>query len=246
MQKLISKDFVGPKGVAAKFFFRQEIADECTIQATYKEDEYGFANLKPEPGDLMIDGGGYIGTTAILYAQLYPLARVICVEPMPENVEIIQKNIDTNKLNDRILLIQKALWGSSMKKVKVFYRDESKIGKAHKFIGSSYPDYHESVSKDYFEALTITIADIIKTGVSKQVRVLKLDVEGAEYEILANTIEEDQKKIQTIVGEYHNIRPEKITNPRSLLYNFVGDCFVDKSQGEEVKTWGSFLFERRQ
>ena len=93
MYELKIVDFYGPKGVIAKFFVRADTADECTCQATYRSDEYKFVNYPPAPGQWYIDAGGYIGTTAILYAQLYPQAKIIVIEPMPENLEMIRKNI---------------------------------------------------------------------------------------------------------------------------------------------------------
>ncbi len=245
MQNLISKSFDGPNGMHAVFFFRPNTADENTILATYKEDEYGFVNFKPAPGDAMIDAGGYVGSTAILYAQLYPEARIFCVEPLPENIEIIKKNIEVNKLGNRITLLENALWSVSGVLIPIFYRDKSTVGAVHKFVGSAFPNYHESVSKDASSAFSISLPHIMEQNKIDRVRLLKMDIEGSEYEALAGLPEIYLKKIQTMVGEYHNIHPESEEVPRSALYSLVAHFFVNQSKGEELKTWGSFLFERR-
>ncbi len=245
MQNLIPKGFDGPQGVHAVFFFRPNTADENTILATYKEDEYGFVNFKPGPGDAMIDAGGYVGSTAILYAQLYPEARIFCVEPLPENIDIIKKNIAVNYLEDRITLIQKALWDVSGVSIPIFYSDQSTVGAVHKFVGSAFPNYHETVSKEYAIAFSISLPYSMEEYNIKRIRLLKMDIEGAEYEALSGLPESYLAKIQTMVGEYHNISPGVEKVPRTLLYNLVCKKFDDRSKGAEVPTWGSFLFERK-
>jgi FkbM family methyltransferase len=245
MQLLLEKDFVSKAGVAAHFFYRPANADECTIQATYRDDEYNLQNFKPNPGDLMIDAGGYIGTTAILYAQLYPEAKVVTLEPLPENVEILRKNIEANKLGDRITILPHALWGELGNKIKVYYRDDSKIGLAHKFVGSSFPKYHESVSKQFVEAEALTLDQVMRSMNFNNVRLLKMDIEGAEFNVLANTELGTLAKIQSMVGEYHDIEPENKENARLKLYLLVTGKFENRSPGEGKTPWGPFYFERR-
>jgi hypothetical protein len=101
------------------------------------------------------------------------------------------------------------------------------------------------VSEDGVEAQNIGLVDcMVRLGVPR-VRVLKMDVEGSEYEVFRTLTEEWQRGIQTIVGEYHNIFPGEVGDPRTKLYEMVKNMFEDRSQSTETKTWGSFLFERR-
>ncbi len=245
MQNLAFKGFEGPGDLHAVFNYRPGTADENTILATYKEDEYKFATLPPAPGDWMIDAGGYVGSTAILYAQLYPACRVLCIEPLPENVEIIRKNIDSNHLFDRIVLLERALWSTSVGEVKIYYRDASMVGKVHRFVGSAVKQYHETVSDEYAKVPTISLMDCMRSMNMERVRVLKMDIEGSEYVAVRTLTEDYQKKIETIVGEYHNIFPGVIGDPRTQLYQPLKNVFDDKSPGPEVKTWGAFLFVRK-
>ena len=245
MQNLIQKEWDGPQGTHANFVFRPGTADENTINATFLEDEYHFVNFPPSEGEGMIDAGGYIGSTAILYAKLYPFCKVACIEPLPENLEIIRQNIDRNGLTNQIILIAGALWGTSEGKTKIYYRDASTVGKVHKFVGSAVKQYHETVSEDFAEAQNITLMDVMAMMNFQCVRLLKMDVEGAEYEAFKGLTEEYQKKIKTIVGEYHNIFPGRVDDPRTQLYQPLKNVFEDRSESSETKTWGSFLFERK-
>ena len=42
---------------------------------------------------LIVDGGGYIGTAAIMLAAAYPYATVVSVEPSKENYELLEENV---------------------------------------------------------------------------------------------------------------------------------------------------------
>jgi len=245
MINLKSLGFNGPKGVTANFIIRDGTADECTCQATYRSDEYGFVRYQPGPGEWMIDAGGYIGTTAVLYAQLYPQTKVIVIEPLPENCELIKKNIENNGLKDRIILIEKALFNTTGEKVDIHYRDDSPVGIAHKFVGSQSVKYTESVGCKFYGAETITLEKIINDFKIEAVRLLKMDLECSEYKALENQPEYILKKIQTIKGEYHNPDKSLIKNPRTRLYKLVEKYFIDKSNEPETQFIGSFLFERR-
>ena len=245
MFELKEKQYFGPNGITANFLLRRNTADENTITATYTEDEYKFAGFRPQPGDWMIDGGGYVGSTAILYAQLFPLAKIITIEPLPENADLIRKNIERNHLQDRIILIEGALWSVSGQKVKIYYRDTSEVGKVHKFVGSGFKQYHETVAEDHAEVNTVSLNDIITRYHIHRIRVLKMDIEGAEYEAVKGLSLSDKLMIQTMVGEYHNIFPGLVGDPRTQLYEPLKNIFDDKSPGPEVKTWGAFLFERK-
>jgi FkbM family methyltransferase len=245
MQTLIQKEWDGPNGVHANFVFRPDTADENTINATFKEDEYHFVNFPPAPGEWMIDAGGYVGSTALLYAKLFPSARVICIEPLPENLEIIENNVRRNGLQDRITILPLALSGVDGEIVKIFYRDDSLVGKIHRFVGSAYMNYHETVSDEFAAVKSVSLNKIIDVYKIPSIRLLKMDIEGSENAALQGMTIETLQKIQTIVGEYHNVdRPGEIA-PRTLLYRLVEQMFEDKSTQKETETWGAFLFEKR-
>lgn len=245
MQNLISKDFKGPNGLSAVFCFRPDTADENTINATFRDDEYQFRKYQPAAGESMIDAGGYIGTTAILYALLYPETRVITIEPLPENLEILRKNIEVNNLSDRITVVEKALFLHSDYVVGIYYRDDSPVGVAHKFVGTTAKKYTESVGSRFYNAITITLARIFEENQIGNVRLLKMDIEASEYQALFGVPDDVLNRIQTITGEYHNPDQTQIKDPRTTLFRLVERMFIDKSVGPETQFIGSFLFERK-
>ena len=246
MFDLKEKTFEGPNGVVANFYYRADCADENTIQATFSEDEYGFASKCPIDDEFLIDLGGYVGSTAILWAKLYPKSKVIVVEPLPENIDMIKKNVLRNNLVGQVIVYQNAISNVNGATVKTFYRDDSEVGITHRFVGSGYPQYHETVSQNFSLAETINLDKIFACEQIQACRVLKMDIEGAEYDTLKGCSYLNLSRIETIVGEYHNITPKTEEKPRSLLFSMTQNLFNDCSSETERNTWGSFLFESNQ
>jgi FkbM family methyltransferase len=102
-------------------------------------------------------------------------------EACPDNYEIAMKN--TNHLVDGLFLVNQAVMGS--------FRPESMefpVGNNSFFI----PEHEKK------PITTRTLDDIIG---NKHIRYLKIDIEGAEWEVLYTCTKLDQ--IQEIKGEYH-------------------------------------------
>jgi len=47
----------------------------------------------------VLDLGANIGLTALYFARMYPTAELACVEPMPENLALLESNLADNRVN---------------------------------------------------------------------------------------------------------------------------------------------------
>jgi FkbM family methyltransferase len=52
--------------------------------------------------------GGYIGETALFFAQR-GARRVFCVEPAPDNLRLLEQNISQSSFKDKIVIIRAAI-----------------------------------------------------------------------------------------------------------------------------------------
>jgi FkbM family methyltransferase len=69
----------------------------------------GTANV-PENARVAVDAGCYIGYKPLAYADLVgPEGKVVAIEMMPDNVEILRRNVEANQLTDRIATVNCAL-----------------------------------------------------------------------------------------------------------------------------------------
>ena len=66
-------------GTVDPFIYRQVLVDR----------EYAAATDAP---GLIIDGGAHIGLTSLFFAQLFPSAQIIAVEPQKDNFALLSAN----------------------------------------------------------------------------------------------------------------------------------------------------------
>ena len=82
-------------------FYRSSSSDmiliyEILLQSKYKS-EYFFPNeLNPK---VILDIGGNIGITSIYLSSIFPDAKIYTFEPIPDNFEILTKNIQKYDLS---------------------------------------------------------------------------------------------------------------------------------------------------
>jgi len=186
-----------PKGNPATLFYRESTNDWNTISSIMApHDEYGLAALSL--AGLALDVGSHLGSCAIALALDNPDLRVICVEPVPENAELIRRNVYINGLAQRIGIVESPA-GHSGDKITVrwgFAHDENALH--HAFIGNAYllsptpVEPHTEIDAD-----AVSLPDLIG---SAEVSFCKVDCEGGEYDFLDDPA---VKQLARIHGEWH-------------------------------------------
>jgi FkbM family methyltransferase len=118
---------------------------------------------------VIVDCGANIGITSLFLAARYPGARILSVEPHPENFALLRTNVAQVP---RILPIHACVTGASRSAVR-FTTDQAAWGNriaAHDR-GVLVP--------------AITIEELCEQNGIKKIDLLKLDIEGAEEQVLA-------------------------------------------------------------
>src|SRR5438477_2413410 len=150
-------------------------ADGFTVRNTFLLDEYIYRSdqvqIEARPGDVVIDGGGCWGDTALYFAdRVGPTGRVHTFEFDPENIRVLDENLRLNPhLKDRIQVVPFALWNVS----------GQKLGSTGSGAASSLSANASSGSL----AETRSIDDYGRAG-SGKVDYIKLDIEAAELNAL--------------------------------------------------------------
>jgi len=131
-----------------------------------------FARTCPtETFDIVIDIGAHVGSLALFMAKL-GATHVLAIEPIKENIEMLRRNIDTNQLKDRITVLPFAV-SSTGENVLLVREIFDTTGQYSKYNSSG-------IVRE--ECKSINFIDILKSF--SQVDYLKIDIEGAEFEIL--------------------------------------------------------------
>lgn len=157
----------------------------------YEPYETELILREAKKGDVVIDVGANIGYYTILLAdKVGPSGKVYAFEPDSKNFEILEKNIEINKLSN-VILIKAAL--SSQKGVKKLYRSTENYGD-HRMFGKEKKRGSEEIK-------TMKLDDFLENK-EKKVDFLKIDTQGWEPAVIDGAKEIIKKNKPTIFFEY--------------------------------------------
>ena len=173
--------------------------------------------------EVVIDIGAHIGLFTLYISQMVRSKRIICFEPIKENFELLEKNITENNIQN-CDYYNLAVYSES-KELKIFLNDMD--GAAHSVFGKG---------KDFINIQSITLKDIFDNNNISNCSLLKLDCEGAEYEIINSFPKEYFTRIGKIVLEYHfsDKYPNELEKLKNNLRNFgfkLSENIVDCGMG---------------
>jgi FkbM family methyltransferase len=141
----------------------------------------------------IVDVGANVGSFAIYAAQSCPGARIFCYEPEQQNFRLLKQNIQINGLDGRVAAFQCAVASSSSRR-KLAVR----ISQCNSFEYLRDGASHQLVD-------CMTLQDILSEHRPQGIDLLKMNCEGAEYEILECCSQSDYDRIANIRLEYHNL-----------------------------------------
>lgn len=196
------------------------------IIGTFIRQDYGTVSNR----SIVMDIGASLGSFSLASAQQG--ARVLAFEPAPASFEILSRNIQLNGRGEQISPHQQCVGG--------------KAGKRDFFISKLSPlsSFHAREGEKIVVDGT-TLEKIFADHRLPRLDVLKLDCEGAEYEILYRTPAETLKKIREIRLEYHLI-PGKRTNPEDLTEFLLRQGFALVHRRTDATISGILWFKRLQ
>jgi FkbM family methyltransferase len=137
----------------------------------YEVTDFFLRNL--HESDVFLDVGANIGYYTVMAAKRLYKGTVVAVEPADINLSCLKKNIRLNELNN-VLLIQRIARRESDLTLPMYLQDSWNLG---------------SISARGCGAVecwarTISIDDLIRQFRLEKVDIIKIDVEGSEYEVL--------------------------------------------------------------
>jgi FkbM family methyltransferase len=151
---------------------------------------YHFEAQRPNP--LILDCGSNIGMSILYFKHVYPGARIIGFEPDPEIFAYLEENVRLNDLKD-VSLIQGAL--TKHDDAVEFYSDGKYGSGLWKCLAATS---HKGWKK--YHVCNVRLRDYLKESVD----FLKMNIEGAEHEVLLDS-ESCLKQVKEMVVEYHHL-----------------------------------------
>lgn len=216
----VEKDLVVERGVSRVGNFELDLyriegttgpieleAHATNVLNTFLVEEYRLEQngivVEAGRGDIVIDGGGCWGDTALYFADRIGTGKVFVFEFEERNLEVLRRNLARNpRLADRIEIIERALWSTTGETLK--FADGgpgTRVGEAGAATG---------------EVESLSIDEWASAAKVPRVDFIKMDIEGAEVPALEGarrTIRACSPKLA--ISTYHSIA-ELLSIPRFL------------------------------
>ncbi len=198
-----------------KYKCRTDSLDIAILNESFIYKEYinpQFSKLNNT--SIVYDLGAQIGDFSILTAYKTN-ATVFAFEPEIDNYNLLVENIKINKLEDKVFPIQKAVTNKSGK--LKFYVSEGE----NKGVHSSH--YEDNSNGREIEVESIALIDTLKYAKDIKISLLKIDIEGGEFEIINKFNRTFFDNVESIVLEYHCLPHVKNRTSRNDLISILED-----------------------
>jgi FkbM family methyltransferase len=196
---------------------------EVFAVATYDRAGFDWAAART-----IVDVGANIGAATVWMAGRAPHARVVAVEPSPHALPLLRENVAANGLTDRVTIVPCAI-AAAPGTVRLSAAGTSVSGRV---VADGTPP---SGGDDLVAARTLP--SVLRDAGVETVDILKLDCEGAEFDIIETMGPADLARVGAIVGEYHTFNGRQ---PRELRPPLAAAGFIFSwSGGGEIGTFAA-------
>jgi FkbM family methyltransferase len=169
--------------------------DVWIIKETCLDHDYERGQVPIEKGWTVLDIGAGFGDFSICVAREHPDARVYAFEPLPESLALLEENLSLNGIQN-VKRFPWAVWGEGGTLV---LRTATGLSGQHTATPSAGKGVEEPISVS-----SVTLDQIFAKLGLVRCDFLKIDCEGAEYEIFFHASRETLARIRHIAMEYHD------------------------------------------
>lgn len=208
---------IGTTNILGKPF---KFHDGGCFETTYREIFMGgiYEFTPSGKSDIILDCGANMGLSVIYFALKYPNHKIIAFEPEVAIFNLLQENVISFGLTN-VTLLQKAVWVNNQS--LEFYTDGGMGGR----VNNHYKNQKPTIIQ------TVPLLDYLKDGVD----FLKMDIEGAETEVL-NYCGLQLQKAEHIFFEYHNdVYKKQSLHQLLALFAENGFHYYIKESGTRLK-----------
>jgi len=157
-----------------ELFCRPNTTDYKVLWDTFF-DKYHLPQTPIKKNAVILDLGANVGYTMVHFAYLYPEAKIYGVEMDKENFLLAKKNLSS--LGTRCKIIQAAVWSEDG---QITYNDDGDGEWGFRVTVDKLNEDHKLTSP------AKTLSSIFKEFGLKEIDYLKMDIEGAEQNVLKN------------------------------------------------------------
>lgn len=159
------------------------------IAEEMRKDPYRVGDLLRD-GDIVIDVGANIGAFAAFVLTRCPGATVLCLEPMPDNYSCLLKNVPPSVLAEQVAV-------AATSGTVTMHDFGPEASACHSMYGLGRSDARP------IQVPAKTIEQLLHERGFDHARLLKLDCQGGEYEIIPSAAHEVLARFDFIAMEVH-------------------------------------------
>jgi 31-O-methyltransferase len=214
-------------------WFAHDGAEATLLFRTICEEACYRTEVRAGAGALIVDAGANIGMASLYFSRAWPGTELVAIEPSYQSHEVLEANI---ALHDLPVTAHRCALGAERVDVVdfTFYPLMSTMSGLH-----AEPSKDSELSQLYLvnqgvdadmaaeilagrhaaqrEAVAVrTLSDVLADFPDREVAIVKLDVEGAELDVLRGIDEADWARIGCFVGEFHGDQ-QMLDEMRGLL-----------------------------
>ncbi len=191
--------------------FRVRREDFSIVEEVFYQRRYAAYFPFGHPGAVVLDAGAHLGCFSVFAARnLGPGSRIIAYEPVPENHALCQGNLRLNQC-ENVLCVCAGVW-SQTGSIPLRLNPRNPAGhsmfsrKVERESAAGEREGGGEISVD-----VISLADAFERHRIETCDFLKMDCEGAEYDIFYAAPLEILRRIRTISLEFHDVEGERHT-----------------------------------
>ncbi len=214
-----------PNGMSVSFDSWSEI--EYLYKEVFSDETYLGGGVEIQDGATIIDLGANVGMFSLFAASKAHSLRIVAVEPVPRSCHLLQTNLRTHGLDATVL---QAAAGSEDREVVSFFRyphlslisgdrpdPESERVAVRQYIRETEPELVSQIPETLLEELLdykltteeircrmVCVSSILASTGLDVVDLLKVDVEGAELDVLEGISPDDWPKFRQMTIEVHD------------------------------------------
>lgn len=193
-------------------------ADAFIISEVFLHESYKLDLALQRGAHLtIVDLGANAGYTSVYFARLFPDARIICVEPVPDNLKLLKKNLQLNNIDADVVEGAVSVSDGTISMAL------SAQDYGHKVDGI---DYGRSLSSgNRIEVPAISMKKIITDLRLTSIGILKIDIEGYEGVLLQKN-NDWLSVVETVIMEVHE--HVSISDLQAIFGQYHFNCGVQR------------------
>lgn len=156
----------------------------------------------------ILDLGSHIGMSVVYFKMLFPRAKIVAFEPVPYNFEILKKNVEENQL-DNVELVQAVVAPKNG-----MLRIQEPVGEGAWRSGAGIIPKGWKGIQDNREIKVEAVG--IQELLNQRIDLLKMDIEGMEYEVVRN-MGPNIRNIKSMIIEVHPRKDHRIEEIQKIL-----------------------------